>query len=476
MSDSAAPDASRAIRNAAALVILLGAALRLAGLTAWPFEQDELYTIHEATALFDSRLAPGIHARPLWFLLLHGWLAIHEPTAAWLRLPACLFGVAGVWLTWHFTRRFLGDIAGLTATVLVAVSPWHLHASGFARYWAFIYVVALATYLLLLRAYERDRPRAYLAALVPLIAGTATHPSFVFPVVGFTLALTLVRRDGSVGWSWPSPTAWRWLWIPYALALMAGFATLQLIGHAGAVRNLAGRGLIPSLRLVPAMVEWLTPVLSAAGFAGAVALAAQRGDPGRRRFGAAALLGAAGAWLLLALATTKTNIYADYGMATLPLLFAAAGGLVALGTERFPAGKSRTAAIAIALLVLLGGVLPSTVSHLSDGTRFDYRPAFAVIAREAPDVAVVTQPIIVQRHYAPDVRAFELRPRLPLDSLLAAEHRLWFVIPVQRYGIVGDNAGRLRAWLFAHCRLRAAFERPRLDYRMYRTELHSCPA
>src|SRR5690606_26961846 len=66
-----------------------------------------------------------------------------------------------------------------------------------------------------LRAYETDRRRDYLAALAVLLAGTATHPTFVFPVIGVVLALTLVGPLGQVGWTWPSRRAWAALWGPF---------------------------------------------------------------------------------------------------------------------------------------------------------------------------------------------------------------------------------------------------------------------
>ena len=90
---------------------------------------------------------------------------------------------------------------------------------------------------------------------------------------------------------------------------------------------------------------------------------------------------------------------------------------------------------------------------------------------------VVTWPLILQRHYAPALRAAELRPDpARLDAALAAEGELWVIASVKRYGIAMDDSGALAVWLARRCRRDASFERPRWDYRVYRVEVWRCAA
>lgn len=455
-------------------ILALGAALRLAGLTTLPYEQDELYTIHEATYLFHSRLQPGIEGRPLYFLLEHAVFQMVPPSPLAVRLLPFAFGLAGIWVTWLLGRRVFGPTAGLVAALMAAVSPWHLYVSGFGRYYALLYLLAAGTFLFLVRAVDSDRPRDYLAVLALFVIGSATHPSFTFPIVGAVLAVTLVRTDGALQWRWPSPAAWRALWIPFALFLAAAGVALKLTSHEAAFRNFGGRGLVATLRLVPAMVQWMTPTVFMAAACGALFMAFGR-DHRYRRWGWIATLGGGGAVAILVAAALRTNVYADYGTSILPLAFVTVGGLVQWGTDALP--TARAGFLTIAVAVLLSGVLPSTVSHLSDGTRFDYRPAYETIGAEAPQVAVLTQPLVIQQHYAPALRGFQLRTSPAfLDSTLARERDLWVVVSVQRYGIVGDPDGRLARWLAPHCQQRTAYERPRFDYRRYRVELYRCAA
>lgn len=460
---------------AATILIATGAALRLWSALRLPLEQDEIYTIDEATNLFHTRLLPGIQARPVFFVLEHPFVSGGAPGVLALRALALVFGIAGLWALWRLARAVLGDTGALAALALVVLSPWHLYASSFARYYSLVFLLAALAYWLIPRAYDSDRPRHYLAALAPTLVGAWTHPSFIFPVAGAVLGVHLVRQDGRIGWRWPSRRAWGWLWSPLLIVSAAGLAAIRLLHKTSAVANGGERGLLATLRLVPAMVDWTTPIVAAAGVIGIVLLM-RSPVPARRRFGAMALLGVAGSIVALFALSFVTAIYADYGIAALPLILVAGAGVVQWLAELAPAARQRAAGVVTATLVLIG-VLPSAASYLSDGTRFDYRPAFAAIARQDPGTAVLAWPVALQRFYAPGLRSYELPTRAPeLDSLLARERTLWAVVSVKRYGIVGDDSGEMAGWLAAHCRQVAQYQRPRFDYRMYRVDLWRCAA
>src|SRR5205814_520161 len=191
------PGAPRTTRWVPLALVALALLLRLRGLITFPLEQDELYTVQEATQLFRTTLKPGISGRPLYYLLEHVLLAAGPATPLLMRLPPLLFGLAGVWATWRLGARLFGVTAGWVAV------------------------------------------------------------------------------------------------------LVAGYAVLRLTGQVGALRNFQGRGLLATLRLLPAMVQWTTPTVCAAGGMGALLLLALRERPAWRRFGAMALVGIASTTVLL---------------------------------------------------------------------------------------------------------------------------------------------------------------------------------
>ena len=448
------------------LVLLLGLALRLWGLGSWPWEEDELYTLRDAHALpFQvNRLGdPGIAARPVYYLLQHALLAFLPPTPLLLRLPALLFGMAGLVATWWVGRRVFGPRAGLVATLLLALSPWHLYASQFARYWTLVYLLATLAYWALPLAIDQDRPATYLAVLILVVLGGLTHPTFLLPVAG---AVHLFRPDGRLAPRLPSARAWAFLWGPLAVLGAAEFITLRLTGNQQAIQNWSGRGLTASLQVIPGMVQWTSVEICGAALA-ATAFLVGRAAPDRR-WGGMTILGGGGALLLLFIASFSSNVYADYGISVLPLVCLSVGGAV----QRIAAEVRQELAgwvVGGASIALAAGVLPGTVSHLSDGSRFDYGPAFAAIRRLGPEHPVAGGIDVIQREYAPELRMLEIHSLPQMDSLPA----FWFITSERRYGLREGGPG-LKGWLDAHCRRVLSSGRPRFDYRIYRVDLYSC--
>src|SRR5688500_12016625 len=149
-------------------IVCAGVVLRAQGLFRYPLEQDELYTVQEATQLWSTTLQPGIAARPLYFLFQRVLLEVLPGGAVWLRLPAFVLGLLGIWLTWRIAKTLFGALGGWSAAALIALSPWHLYVSGMARYWSALYALSAGFVYLLLRAGETGERKYYLGALALL--------------------------------------------------------------------------------------------------------------------------------------------------------------------------------------------------------------------------------------------------------------------------------------------------------------------
>lgn len=461
-------------------VLGVAAVLRLRGILAFPLVQDEMYTFFEARDLFGTRFEPGIEARPLYYFLQHSfsWLVpdgvLPDRHPVTLRALPFTFGLAGVWATWKLGKRVGGRWAALGASLILAVSPWHLYVTGMARYWALVYLLGCLAFWRLLVAADSERISDHMVAAALVLLGLLTHPTFAFPLAGSLLALRFVDGKGRFGFRCPTPAEWKGFWLPLTVAATTVGVLLVTTGNSDAVRNWAGRDLEAVLRLVPAMVQWATPVVVAAGLAGMClpVVAGRDASPEARRWAGVALAGVGSGILLLLAASGVTDVYADYGISMLPLVVASGGYLVAVLVERCRGACAWIATAA--LVVVLGAIAPSTASHLSDGTRFDFRPAFEDIHQTDPEIPVFVKPIIQQRWYAPHLqgRPLSYEPREMEERL--PDSSAWVVVGVRRYGIVGDQDGRLRRWLSEACVLHSQYERQRFDYRMYRVELHRC--
>src|SRR2546425_12898843 len=126
-------------------------------------------------------------------------LALAPPTPLALRLLPFVLGVLGVWLTWLVGKRVLGEVAGLVAAFLLAITPWHLFVSGMARYWSLVYVLAALGYLALHQAEQLGRTRdCVLAVGVWAVAGGA-HAGGLFALPGVGLGVGVVGAGGGPG-------------------------------------------------------------------------------------------------------------------------------------------------------------------------------------------------------------------------------------------------------------------------------------
>jgi len=457
------------------LVLALALAIRIHDLASWPFEQDELYTLRDALRLSGvSKDAPGIVARPVYYLLQHLLLLAAPPTPLVLRLPAFVFGLAGVWLTWEVGRRHFSPRGGLVAALLVALSPWHLYASQFARYWTLVYLLAALACLALPQALDHDRPARYVGALLIVLLGALTHPTFLFPLVGVAFALMIVSAEGRIAWRWPTRTGWAWLWGPLLVTALVGSVALRATGNASAYSNGWGRGLFATARTIPGMVEWVSPGLVIAGVGGVCLLWLRPGHPSDRRWAAMAALGTASGVSLLLWAGLRNGIYADYGMAMLPLLYLTVGGAIARTSENMGWGGAWAV---VATAVLVAGALPGTLSNLSDGMRFDYRPAYQYLQQAGAGRLAIGWPVAEQRYYAPGI-PFQgldgMNVTVPfLERTLTGSSGFWFVGSQGREGVIGVDPAAAH-WMDMHCETVLRTERPRFDFRVYEVELLWC--
>jgi uncharacterized membrane protein len=217
----------------------LGIFFRLAGLGTKMYSHDETYTSMYAagyrtgsvfTTLWDGQektvaevqafLQPaydrtlidtlsviarsGPQQSPLFYMLAHYWMRFIGYTPAALRGLAVLFGLLSIPAMYVFSRELTQSRpTALLATVLFAVSPFHILFSQDARNYS---IWALATFLssaALLRAIRTARPTAWALYCLTLILGIYSHQLFILVIVvhGLYLLIPPFNRSlkGSTG-------------------------------------------------------------------------------------------------------------------------------------------------------------------------------------------------------------------------------------------------------------------------------------
>src|SRR5574342_601018 len=63
---------------------------------------------------------------PLYYLLLHYWIARNGDTPYYARLLSALFGAGTIPIIYLIGKRMSGAVVGLAAAVFLALSPFHI--------------------------------------------------------------------------------------------------------------------------------------------------------------------------------------------------------------------------------------------------------------------------------------------------------------------------------------------------------------
>jgi len=191
VADAAVPPRARAAGAVAApeLALLLAVtaiavALRAGGLTFQGLEGDEGYSIALAQRSFAEMLALfGYEANGTLYSLLLWPLSRIDDSVAMLRAPAAAAGTLAVPALWWALRPLAGRAAALVAALALAVAPYAVLYSQYARAYGFVVLFAALAVGALVRALADPGRRlwwgAFAAATVLLAYSNALAPIYL---------------------------------------------------------------------------------------------------------------------------------------------------------------------------------------------------------------------------------------------------------------------------------------------------------
>lgn len=187
--------------------VVLGALLLRLVAVGDTLSHDEGYTWLVTSAggpgAFFDRLGAYENTPPLYYLLT--W-PLPDDGVAWLRIVAVLAGVGCVWAVWWITRAIASERAALFAAAALAVAPFAVSYSDYAR--GFI----LADLGLLIALGAAIRRNWWLYALGAAIALFAEYDSALF-LVALSFAVGLRNRADAA--KALAPLALVLAWIPF---------------------------------------------------------------------------------------------------------------------------------------------------------------------------------------------------------------------------------------------------------------------
>ena len=157
------------------LIALMGGGLRVTLLDSKGMWLDETFSVwlanHSAVDMLHWIVRIDQHP-PLYYFLLHYWIALNGDTPYYVRLLSVLFGAGTIPIIYLIGKRMSGAMMGFAAAVILALSPFHIYFAQETRMYTLLtFNAAVAIYALvrLLTDSRSVRPigsqfREYLAA------------------------------------------------------------------------------------------------------------------------------------------------------------------------------------------------------------------------------------------------------------------------------------------------------------------------
>ena len=135
------------------IITLVGGFLRLFQLGTKGMWLDETFSVwlaNQGVGEMLSWMAMIDQHPPLYYLLLHGWVAQYGDTPYYARLFSALLGIATIPLLYLTGKRMAGRWVGLAAAALLAFSPFHIYYAQEARMYTLLtFNAAVAMYALI---------------------------------------------------------------------------------------------------------------------------------------------------------------------------------------------------------------------------------------------------------------------------------------------------------------------------------------
>ena len=221
------------------LITLLGGFLRVLLLGAKGMWLDETFSVwmasHSVPELLQWTVKLDQHP-PLYYLLLHYWIALFGDTPYYARLLSALFGAAAIPVIYLIGKRLSGAVVGVAAAAFLAFSPFNIYFAQETRMYTLLTFNAAVAIYALVRLLTDAR-----AAAVPI--GSQFRQSLrawrsgatAEPESGGEFSYR-VKPSTQSGWrAWLSRHRWSLIETDLAWAALILFSVATLLSHNTAI-------------------------------------------------------------------------------------------------------------------------------------------------------------------------------------------------------------------------------------------------
>jgi hypothetical protein len=171
-------------------LLAVATVLRLEGIKTWYWIDESLSIGLARHGLFDI---PSLLLRdgspPLWYLLLHGWMALFGTSVVATHALSFVFALLTVPVTWLVARRLFGERAGWLAGALAAFNPFITYFAHETRMYALVVLLGVVVAGAFVEAFVDGNRRATWVFAGSLLALLYTHNWGLYTGIACALAL-----------------------------------------------------------------------------------------------------------------------------------------------------------------------------------------------------------------------------------------------------------------------------------------------
>jgi mannosyltransferase len=459
---------NRAIGNVSVVILFISAVLlRLYNLSKWPFWGDELFTVEHSLEMAKGAIAfSEIKFAPLPYLLIKPvllFLGVNEFSA---RIIPALAGVIAIPVFYLLVSKAFNRKVALVCCAIITFSPWHLYWSQFSRCYSILFLLTGTATFLFYIAVEKGSYKHFISSMLITILSMLTHTSAVLLLPAFFLYTFFTSK---------------WLFERTELNkqqrrfFLSGILFLGIIflifvfGVSGGSSKITW-GSVSGDSPIHLMFGFLYNtglVISIISFFSLIFLLWNKQSI------SLLLMLYIGLPIIVLCAMSPIILMSGvrYLFFITPGIYVlSAYGVVAIYDSLRP-GKM---VLGIALLIaVLASESPRLASYFMDGDRPDYRKAAAFIKKNAmaDDIIAAQFASTFSYYLGKDVESLAIT-KSSLENFLLNRKKQWFIIVVERTGIMNDYSSILNNWLQKNTIFTAEFRYPQFDMHDHRVQIY----
>lgn len=145
---------------------------------------------------------------PTYYLIMHYWVSLFADSEFSLRFPSALAGLLAVLAMYKVGSLLFGRGVGLTASLILALSPFHIQYSQEARVYSLMALLALVSFYCFVKVLRERKRAAQTGYVLSTLALMYSHVYGLFIVLAQNLYLAAVLLGGFSGRGTKPDRAW----------------------------------------------------------------------------------------------------------------------------------------------------------------------------------------------------------------------------------------------------------------------------